>query len=50
MAGKFKKLLLSVAEKPMQQQHDILDKTIKDWMAIGEQEQIDDICVLGLRI
>ena len=50
MKGKLKKLLISIAEKPMQEQHDILDSTIKDWMAETEQEQIDDICLMGVRV
>ena len=50
MKGKFKKLLISIAEKPMKEQHDILDSTIKDWMAETEQEQIDDICLMGVRV
>ena len=48
MYGKFKKLLLSIHEKEMAEQKRILDDTLKDWM-IG-QEQIDDICIMGVRV
>lgn len=47
MRGKFKKLLLSIQNKSMQQQKEILDKTIEEWM--GDIEQGDDICVIGVR-
>ena len=46
--GTFKRLLLEIAENPMREQHDILDKTIQDWME--NQEQVDDILVMGIRI
>ena len=48
MFGKFKKLLLSIHEKEMAEQKTILDNTLKDWMK--GYEQIDDICVMGVRV
>ena len=42
-----KELLLSIADKPMHEQHDSLDKSLEAWM--GNLEQIDDICVVGIR-
>ncbi len=48
MTKNFKELLLRINKKPMQEQRDILDSTILEWM--GGVEQIDDILVLGLRI
>ncbi|MFC2116035.1 tetratricopeptide repeat protein [Bacteroidota bacterium] len=48
MTKNFKELLLRINKKPMNEQKEILDKTILDWM--GDVEQIDDILVLGLRI
>ncbi len=48
MTKNFKELLLRINKKPMQEQKDILDNTIQEWM--GSVEQIDDILVLGLRI
>ncbi len=44
----FKKLLLSIQDKNMDEQHDILKKTMDDWK--GNLEQIDDILVMGVRI
>ena len=48
MYGKFKKLFLSIQKKEMSEQKKVLEKTIKDWM--GDHEQIDDICVMGVRV
>ncbi|MBI4645262.1 MAG: SpoIIE family protein phosphatase [Bacteroidia bacterium] len=45
---RFKDLLLSVQDKSMEEQKQILDETIEKWK--GEQEQIDDICVIGVRV
>ncbi|MFH1000477.1 MAG: SpoIIE family protein phosphatase, partial [Bacteroidota bacterium] len=47
-AGRFKKLLVDIHEKPMKDQQKILENTIKEW--IGDFPQIDDILVLGIRI
>ncbi len=47
-AKNFRNLLLSIAEKPMSDQHKILDKTFEDWK--GKLEQIDDVLVMGIRI
>ena len=44
----FKKLLLSIQDKTMDEQHDILHQTMADWK--GNLEQIDDILVMGVRI
>ncbi len=48
MYGKLKKLLLSIHKKGMSEQEKILEKTIKEWM--GDYEQVDDICVMGVRV
>jgi len=44
----FRKLLVSVAGKPVDEQKTILDKTLTDWR--GDIDQIDDIMVIGIRI
>ncbi|MBN2892298.1 MAG: SpoIIE family protein phosphatase [Bacteroidales bacterium] len=44
----FKKMLLSICEKPMNEQHKILDDEIENW--IGKNEQVDDILLVGIRI
>ncbi|OFX34502.1 MAG: hypothetical protein A2X08_10355 [Bacteroidetes bacterium GWA2_32_17] len=48
MYKQFKELLFTNSQKLMQEQKDILDKTINEW--IGNGEQIDDITVLGIKI
>ena len=46
--SQFKQLLLSIQNKTMNEQHDILAKTMADWK--GSLEQIDDILVIGVRV
>lgn len=48
MAKNFKQVLLSIQDKTMEEQKEILDKTIVDWMSGYGQN--DDICVIGVRI
>ncbi len=48
MIKKLRELLYEIHQKPMQEQHKILDETIVDWMK--EEEQIDDILLIGFRI
>ena len=43
-----KELLLSIQDKTMDEQHDILVKAFDDWKQ--EQEQVDDVCMIGVRI
>jgi serine phosphatase RsbU (regulator of sigma subunit) len=43
-----KELLLKIHQKPMEEQREILRKHIIDWM--GDIDQIDDICVIGVRL
>ncbi|MGP8217740.1 MAG: tetratricopeptide repeat protein [Bacteroidia bacterium] len=46
--SRLKELVVSITSKPMREQKSILDKTFKDWK--GDQMQIDDICLIGIRI
>ena len=48
MMNRFRKLLLEIHIKPMNEQHDLLDKTFKKWK--GNLDQVDDICILAVRI
>lgn len=41
-------LLLSIYMKPMQEQKSVLDKAIEEWMK--DTDQIDDICLIGIRV
>lgn len=44
----FRKLLLSIQQHPMSQQREIIDQVFEAWK--GDLEQIDDVCVIGVRI
>jgi serine phosphatase RsbU (regulator of sigma subunit) len=44
----FRSLILSIFHLPMDEQKEILKKTITEWM--GDQEQIDDILVMGIKL
>ena len=41
-------ILLDVCNKPMDEQHSVLDKTIENWR--GTLDQVDDILMIGIRI
>jgi tetratricopeptide (TPR) repeat protein len=43
-----KKLLVSIFDKQMDEQKNILDEAFHKWK--GDHEQIDDICIIGVRI
>ena len=45
----FKKLLIDIQDKSMEEQYEILDNTIEDWKG-AVHEQIDDILVIGIKI
>ena len=46
--AQLEKLLLTIQEKSMEEQKEILNKTINNWR--GSLEQVDDICIIGLRM
>jgi ligand-binding sensor domain-containing protein/serine phosphatase RsbU (regulator of sigma subunit) len=41
-------LLISINKEPLQKQKQILDKAFYDWK--GNLDQVDDICIIGIRI
>lgn len=47
-SANFKKLLLSIYDKPMDEQKEIINKEFEQWK--GNLEQIDDVCVIGVRL
>lgn len=46
--SKLKELLLSVSNKEMPEQKQILDETFETWK--GNLEQVDDVCIIGIRL
>ena len=48
MKGRFKKFILSIQDQDMQTQLTSFEKAFNSWK--GDREQIDDVCVMGLRI
>lgn len=53
MKGKFKKLLLEIHQKPFDEQRQILDDAIEDWIqnsVNSKEEQVDDVLVIGFRV
>ena len=48
MSKKLKELLLTNVTLPIAQQKELLDSTFKNW--VGDLEQVDDVCVIGIRV
>jgi serine phosphatase RsbU (regulator of sigma subunit) len=46
--NKLKELLFQIQGKSMKKQHKILEKTFQQWK--GDLDQVDDICIMGIRI
>ena len=44
----FKELLISIQDKDMMVQRELIDEVFENWR--GDLEQIDDVCVIGVRI
>jgi hypothetical protein len=40
-------LLLEIASKSMQEQKEVLNSRFENWK--GELEQVDDVCVIGIK-
>ena len=47
-AKAFRELLLSIQDKSMEQQRILIDEAFESWK--GNIEQVDDVCVIGVRI
>jgi serine phosphatase RsbU (regulator of sigma subunit) len=47
-AKAFRELLLSIQNKTMEEQKLVIDETFENWK--GSLEQIDDVCVIGVRV
>ncbi len=48
MRKQFEETLIAASDKPMKEQKHILETTFNDWK--GNLEQVDDVCVVGIRI
>jgi phosphoserine phosphatase RsbU/P len=48
MTGRFVKFIQSIADQPIGQQYDLLDREMAEWM--GDEAQVDDILVIGIRL
>ncbi len=46
----FKKLLLNMESDALDKQHDQLNDFIEEWMTKGDEVQVDDVSVMGIRI
>lgn len=45
---KLQKLIQTIAHMPMKDQHDLLEEAFVSWR--GKHEQVDDVCVIGVKI
>jgi transcriptional regulator with GAF, ATPase, and Fis domain/tetratricopeptide (TPR) repeat protein len=48
MIKNFKELVVTISDKPMKEQKQILDDTFESWR--GSLRQVDDVCVIGVKI
>ncbi len=48
MSKNLRELLVANSHLPMHEQHQLLNKTFTDW--VGNLEQVDDVCIIGIRI
>ncbi|NUM50323.1 MAG: SpoIIE family protein phosphatase [Flavobacteriales bacterium] len=47
-AAKLRELLLSIQHEPMEKQRELIDQAFEAWK--GSLEQVDDVCVIGVRV
>jgi serine phosphatase RsbU (regulator of sigma subunit) len=45
---KLQRLIQSIAHMPMADQHDLLEESFVSWR--GGLEQVDDVCVIGVKV
>ena len=48
MRKRFRELLKEVASEPVHLMQEALEKTFDDWL--GEEDQVDDVLVIGVRV
>jgi len=47
-SGNFKKFIIRLSKHPIEEQRSMVDKEFLAWR--GDHEQVDDVCVIGLRV
>ena len=47
-SANFKKLLITIQYKTMAEQKEMINQTFEEWK--GELEQLDDVCIIGVRL
>ena len=48
MTTKFRKYLASISHHNMEKQHEMLENEFQRWK--GDHDQIDDVCVMGVKV
>ena len=46
----FKEILISIHQKPMNEQKEILTSTLQSWIKQANSEPLDDVCIFAVRI
>ncbi len=50
MIGQMKDMLLEIHTLPMSEQKEILSQRFRDWIQTGNEQQIDDVLVMGVKL
>ena len=47
---RLKQLLIDIQDKTMEEQKAVLTSTLSHWISKSDSEQLDDICILGIKL
>ena len=50
LLGRFRKLILKISDCEMKEQQTIINDELELWMSYNNTEQVDDVCVMGVKI
>lgn len=50
MTASLRKKLLEIHQKPLPEQHNILNETLEQWITEGNERQTDDILLIGVKV